>query len=367
MKRVLVSRWTLGFVGLVVIVFALARAVIASPSEESTFLFVGDTLLGDRAEATLEKEGYSWAFEKLPDFGSPDLTILNAEGPLTDRYVVPDGVEYRPGSPTARYDITTSRGLVTRYIYRSSPKSADAFRALGVDIAAFSNNHVLDQGVEGLTDTQTALSRAGITTIGGGKDAEAAAKPYLYETPSGRVAIFSFGEVGGTSPDATSDTAGIRGLTSANVDEAVKAARAANAQWWVAVVHWGNNYEPVLETQETWARRLKDRGFDLIVGHGPHLAQPITRIGNTPVVFSVGNFAFLSEGRYDSDHPGYSLAVTAVLGTRGFRELRVTCLETDNTVVAYQTRACSDEDAARILPELAPGIVVQGAVGTLKW
>lgn len=365
--KILKTPWTLATVGVLVITSAFVRSVVTSPPEESTFLFLGDTLLGDRAEPMLEENGYSWAFEKLPDLGAPDLTILNAEGPLTDRYEVPADVYYWPGSPTARYDITTSRGLVTRYIYRSSPRSADAFRSLGVDLATLSNNHVLDQGRAGLADTQAALAASGVIPIGGGQNASEAAKPYIYETPSGRVAVFSFGEVGATSPDATAETAGIRGLTTANVDAAVTAARAANAQWWIAVVHWGNNYEPVLETQEVWARRLEGRGFDLIVGHGPHLAQPITRLGNTPVVYSVGNFVFLTEGRYDVEHEGFSLAVTAVLGTRGFRELRVTCLQTDNTVVQYQTRACTDADAQRVLPGLVPGIVVEGAVGTIKW
>jgi hypothetical protein len=365
----LLHPYMLVVVGIVAIIGALAM-VTRPPEPYSGYeiTWLGDTFLGDRAEQTLEEKGYDWAFAKLPDFGSPDLTVLSAEAPLTLINELPDAeLFFLPGSPTPRYYVYTSRGRVTRYVLRSSPAAAQAFGDLGVDVVTLGNNHALDQGPEGLEDTIQALRAAGIVYIGAGRNAAQAAKPFITDTPYGHLAIFSFGEEGGTAPDATAESAGICALNTENVNAARDLARAEGVDWMVAVVHWGNNYIDVLPVQEEWAQRLADKGFDLIIGTGPHIHQRIDIIGRTPVIYSLGNFAFLMEGRFDEETPGYGLVVTTVLGPSGFREIRVMCIQTDNLIVEYQPCICSDNDASWLLHEVSEDMQVEGAVGVLKW
>jgi hypothetical protein len=356
--------------GLILVITAIAMAAIpnGAPGPGYQIVWLGDTFLGDRAEQTLQENGYGWAFAALPDFGSPDLTVLSNEAPLTSMSQLPDvDLLFSPGSPTPRYYVYTSRGQVTRWVHRCSPAAAQAFADLGVDVVTLGNNHALDQGPLGLEDTIQALKAAGIVSVGAGRNAAQAARPFITDTPYGRLAIFSFAEEGGTAPDATAESAGICALNTQNVDAARDTARAEGVRWMVAAVHWGNNYTDVLPVQEEWARRLADKGFALVVGTGPHIAQRIEIIGRTPVIYSLGNFTFLTEGRFSEETPGYGLVATAILSQSGFREIRVTCVRTDNMIVEYQPCICSDQEAGWLLHQVSGDMQIEGAVGVLKW
>lgn len=364
------SPYLLAAGGLILVIVAIAMAAMPNrdPGPGYEIAWLGDTFLGDRGEQTLEENGYGWAFARLPDFGYPDLTLLTAEAPLTLVNQLPDAeLFFSPGSTTSRYYVYTSRGQVTRYVHRSSPAAAQAFADLGVDVVSLGNNHALDQGPQGLEDTIQALKAVGIVSIGAGRNAAQAARPFITDTPYGRLAIFSFAEEGGTAPDATAESAGICALNAENVEAARDIARAEGVRWMVAMVHWGNNYTDVLPVQEEWARRLADKGFALVVGTGSHIAQRIEIIGRTPIIYSLGNFAFLTRGSFDEVTPGYGLVATTVLSQSGFREIRVTCIETDNQIVEYQPCACSDSDASWVLHQVSQDIQVEGSVGVLRW
>ena len=97
--------------------------------------------------------------------------------------------------------------------------------------------------------------------------------------------------------DNTDDRARERvpGTTTLSPESVVRGrdlARAAGADWVVAVVDWGTNYDTVQPQQRYWAEVLAAAGYDLVVGSGPHIAQPIEMVGSTPVAFSVGNFVY---------------------------------------------------------------------------
>ena len=281
---------------------------------------------------------------------------------------MPDAdIFYSPGSPVARYYVYTSRGRVTRYVHRSSPASAQAFANLGVDIVTLGNNHAMDQGLQGLIDTGEVLKASGIISIGAGSNKDEALKPFITDTPSGKLAIFSFGEECPTAPDATSESAGICTLNIKNINAACELAEAEGVDWMVASVHWGNIYTDVVPAQVKMARILADKGFDLIIGHGPHVHQRISVIGGTPVIYSLGNFAVLSRGSYTEETPGYGLMVTTVLGPRGFREIRVKCIQIDNKIVEYQPRPCDTVTARQLLESIYPGIQIEDNTGVLKW
>jgi hypothetical protein len=364
--------WAVFLVVLGSLTVAGSLAAAARPQPELApyeVTFLGDTFLGDRAEQVLEEKGYGWALEKLGDLELGDLVVLNAEAPITllDRRPDSEKVHFSPGSPVARYYVYTSRGRVTRFLHRSSPEAAQALSAFGADLAILANNHALDQGPEGLADTRRNLADAGIPSIGAGSTAAQAAAPYVVETPYGRLGLFAFGEEGGTAPAATADAAGISTLSNENLDAAVRMAEESQIRWKVAVVHWGNNYADINESQQKWARRLANRGFSLVVGSGPHIAQAIEIVGRTPTAYSLGNFVFSSGGIFTEEKAGFGLALTAVLGPDGFRELRITCIETDNKKVHYQPRLASEADAARVLARTYPGIAVEGATGVIRW
>lgn len=73
----------------------------------------------------------------------------------------------------------------------------------GIDCCVLANNHVLDWGYAGLLETLRTLERAGIKSVGAGRDAEQAAKPVPLEVgEGGRFLVLAFGSpTGGVPPE----------------------------------------------------------------------------------------------------------------------------------------------------------------------
>ena len=75
-----------------------------------------------------------------------------------------------------------------------------------------------------------------------------------------------------------------------DVKQAIDKAKAAGAQFIVALPHWGSEYVLIHGAdQENWARWLVDQGCCAVVGGHPHVVQDTTHINGVPVVYSVGN------------------------------------------------------------------------------
>lgn len=307
--------------------------------------FLGDTMLGDGAQSLLETRGYDWPLAGAASGLTGDYVIANAEGPITTLS--------EPFNPAKKYS------------YTSNPAAADALARAGVSSAGLGNNHAMDSGPAGLAETVAHLAAAGVSSFGAGADLAAAERPLLLRSDAGDVGVVALGESYGGSTRADEAQAGTVVLSPRTVQRGVDLARAAGAKWVVAYVHWGENYGAVDEKQRYWAQLLVDAGYDLVVGHGPHIAQPIEVLGGVPIVFSLGNFVFGAPGRFGSfGAPGYGLMVTADFKDTG-GGLRVGCLVTDNAVVDYQPVVCTAEQAAALLPVYAPGSEVRGTEAVL--
>lgn len=76
----------------------------------------------------------------------------------------------------------------------------------------------------------------------------------------------------------------------------IAAARAAGADYIMTSMRWGTEYaDSVNSFQKAEAAFLAGEGVDIIVGHGPHVLQPVDRLsraggGETIVWYSLGNF-----------------------------------------------------------------------------
>ena len=56
-------------------------------------------------------------------------------------------------------------------------------------------------------------------------------------------------------------------------------------------MHWGVEYSHgISNEQKTIAKYLSELGVDIIIGHHPHVVEPIEWIGDTLVIYSLGNF-----------------------------------------------------------------------------
>ena len=67
--------------------------------------------------------------------------------------------------------------------YRMNPANIGCLAAARPDVCVLANNHVLDFGYQGLTDTLRTLDSAGIRGVGAGLDATQAERPAVVEVP----------------------------------------------------------------------------------------------------------------------------------------------------------------------------------------
>ena len=67
--------------------------------------------------------------------------------------------------------------------------------------------------------------------------------------------------------------------------------KVSSADLIIVAMHWGNEYTNTpTNSQKEIAEYLANLGVDLIIGTHPHVVQPITYIGDTLVIYSLGNF-----------------------------------------------------------------------------
>ncbi len=128
--------------------------------------------------------------------------------------------------------------------------------------------------------------------------------------------------------------------------------RTAEARWLVAFAHWGTTHHAVESVQRRGAQRFAAADCDLVIGHGPHLAQPVEIVDDMPVFYPLGNFILGTPGRYSDDTPGISVPALTELTAMGFRAAKLRCLLTENREVDFRPRICEQAVAAVLLPDL---------------
>lgn len=207
-----------------------------------------------------------------PPLGSADFSLVNVEMAISDR-----------GEPHWK-----------EFVFRAPPSAAERIAAGGVSVASLANNHANDYGPDALTDTIDLLEAAGVTTVGAGRNADEAYQYRLLPAGNGvRVAFVGASMIVPSNFAAGTTTPGIASAHSparARVLDTVRAA-AAEADAVIVAVHWGIERDTCPSNdQRLLARQLLDAGADAVIGHHPHVLQPVELVGSKLVAYSLGNF-----------------------------------------------------------------------------
>lgn len=173
-----------------------------------------------------------------------------------------------------------------RYAFRAPSQSAQLLRRAGFDAMGLANNHALDFGAAALHDSAAHLLREEVEPVGVETPRKKACDPSFFSLSDGKkvalLAISAFGE--GSEIGTASDRADLK--------IAIGNAR-SHADLTVCFVHWGiENSERITDEQRELARRLIDRGVDIVVGSHPHCVQPTDFYHGCPVAYSLGNLVF---------------------------------------------------------------------------
>jgi poly-gamma-glutamate capsule biosynthesis protein CapA/YwtB (metallophosphatase superfamily) len=187
--------------------------------------------------------------------------------------------------------------------FNSPDNLADALTYAGFDVVATANNHALDKGSKAMKRTSSYLRGLGFTVIGTAAS-ENDTKYALVEKNGIKVGFVNFSyttNLGYPNSDEPYLNCLKRGKDCekgyAAMSEEIKALKSQGADFIVAFMHWGSQYQlKNNKKQQEEARRIADMGVDLIIGAHPHVLQnageytsPVTG-KNTLIYYSLGNF-----------------------------------------------------------------------------
>lgn len=223
--------------------FVTQIAQSAAEEDSLELLFVGDIMLDRGVEAQIKKNNdWRWPFLKIAStLEKADLVFGNLESQISDK----------------------GERIGTIYSFRADPQTIDGLQYAGFDVLSVQNNHNLDYGKEALEDSIHRLSVAGIATAPTTETIKATTISFLAYKQWG------LGETWKREiQEATGDIV-------------------------VVSIHAGEEYskEPTV-FQKNFAQDAIDAGADLIIGHHPHVTQPVEQYKNGWIAYSLGNFIF---------------------------------------------------------------------------
>jgi poly-gamma-glutamate capsule biosynthesis protein CapA/YwtB (metallophosphatase superfamily) len=184
--------------------------------------------------------------------------------------------------------------------YRMHPDNLPALTALRPDVCALANNHILDFGHQGLTDTVATLPRAGIQGAGAGADLLTARRPAVVAAHGDhRVIVGSVAMKSAGVPEswaAHRDRAGVwlvRDPSQRDAADDVAAellAHKRDGDVAIVSVHWGSNWGyAIVPSEIAFAHRLVDAGVDIVHGHSSHHPRPIEVYRGRPILYGCGD------------------------------------------------------------------------------
>lgn len=237
--------------------------------QQISALFVGDIMLDRSVAKHAEIYGTSSLFKNiLPLFEGNDITIGNLEGAIT-----------------SEPSVSQNDSDILRFTF--NPQLArDVLVSLGFTAVSLSNNHTLDFGPTGCTDTKTNLTKNAILFFGSPSNSENLS---TQKEVNGKLFCFvGYEEFINSDPQPILDE--INFLQS-------------SCYRTIVFAHWGVEYSTTpTDEQKTLAHEFIDAGADIIIGTHPHVVQPLEIYKNKAIFYSLGNFIFDQDFSFETTH-----------------------------------------------------------------
>ena len=222
---------------------------------------------------SLNNRGFDHLFEGVRSLlKESDLAVGNMEFPVSPPFA--------------------SRGMT----FNCRPEVLPALKKAGISLVSIANNHILDQGMQGLCATMRYLEQSGLAFVGAHKK-EGRAKPgRVIEVRGIRIGFLACTDtvnhpeylgMDGNAVNRCGDSGALYGAIS-EIRE--------NSDFVVLLSHFGAEYvSRPSEREMKLARTYCGRGVDLVIGHHPHVLQPMelytAKDGRVCHIFySLGNF-----------------------------------------------------------------------------
>ena len=179
-------------------------------------------------------------------------------------------------------------GRIPEIIFRAPASRLVELANAGFTAVTLANNHILNCGPLGLSETIQGLRKAGVYHAGAGMNLEEALQPAYIPVHGMVVGLVAFAY----SPVATNTEAGVT-PNERKIMRRVLASARKHADVVVASLHDGLEYSDA-PPSEIRARYefIAENGADIVFGHHPHVLQGVEWHGNIPIAYSLGDFLF---------------------------------------------------------------------------
>lgn len=236
-----------------------------------TLVAVGDLCFAGGVDRAYDRSARGYPFAHIADvLRKADIAFGNLECVLSNR-----------GSPVPK-----------RYNFRGRPAWAARIREAGFDIVSMANNHTQDYGRAAMMDTIQALRSASVRSVGAGATLTEARKLQTITVRGLRVGFLAYL---GMFPPILPIVADRPSVAMGYPDRVATDVRRARGRVDVLVVSLHAGVEGSLvpsSRQREIAFAAVDAGADLILGHHPHVVQPIVKRGKATIAYSLGNCVF---------------------------------------------------------------------------
>lgn len=255
---------------------------------------VGDVLPHEAVRRSAEAHNVDGADGKTSNHNGYDTLFERARVAFDDADIVFGNLE-TPIAPVH------NRG--TRpFVFNAPIAMLEAMKWAGFDVVSFANNHAYDQGRDGFVETLGSLESVGLLGAGAGRSMEDAYRPRIVEEGGMKLCFMAMARLlnSDLQPESASEPQlayvvyGKKEVRKYALD-AVAAAR-PGCDFLLVSIHWGTEYtiSPASDDRAL-AKELLDAGADGILGHHPHVLQPLerytTKDGRSAfIAFSMGNF-----------------------------------------------------------------------------
>ena len=237
-------------------------------------VLTGDILLDRGVRYAINRQGIDQLFSPGIDsvLQASDLVVGNLECPATK----------------------IKAPVFKQYIFRAEPEWLSDLKRHGITHLNLANNHSIDQGREGLTDTYQNIQQAGIEPFGAGQNMQEAVQPVLLSDSPRRVWLVASLQLALENYAHLSDQPCVSQQSIDALVSRVAQMRSADPQCYIIVsLHWGwENHVEVVPRQRYDAHRLIDAGADCLACHHTHTRQPMETYRGKPIYYGLGNFIF---------------------------------------------------------------------------
>ncbi|MGN0555841.1 MAG: CapA family protein [Candidatus Fimenecus sp.] len=243
-------------------------------------LSVGDNLIHDgiyeQAKKRAGGSGYdfSYCYARVKDtIASADVATINQETIVAKSYE-PSGYP----------------------LFNSPQELGQTVVDTGFDVVNLANNHMLDKTSKGLAEAIDFWDATGLARTGAYKNTQDLESVEYIEKNGLKIGLVGITQyTNGLSLPSDSPLKYILTSDEATIERKIKAAK-AQCDAVLVNVHWGSEYTTTpAQEQRNLAKKMADWGANVIIGHHPHVLQPVEWIENsdgtrTLVAYSLGNF-----------------------------------------------------------------------------